>query len=424
MTFTLLITSLVGPHPAPAENWPGWRGLHGDGRCTETNLPLHWSTTEGVRWRLPMIHQGNSTPIVWGERVFLTAASEETGERQLLCVERATGRLLWQAGTNFNGRELTHSTNPQASSSPVTDGERVIAWFGSAGLHCHDFDGRELWRADFGAQRHIWGYGSSPVLHGDMCFLNFGPGVPSFLVAVDKRTGRERWRVTEANANSGEEKPGVGAVKWIGSWSTPVIVDTGSRDELLLSLPMRLTAFDPTGGDVLWSCSGLNELVYTSPLYDLQTGIVVAMGGYSGKSLAVRAGGTGDVTGAHRLWHHPRTEQRIGSGVIHQGHIYIHNDPGTAECLELTTGKQVWKERLRGPAPKSESWSSMLLAGDRLYTINQGGDAFVLRASPHFEVLATNSLGETTMASLAASKGEFFVRTHQHLWCIHGATAK
>jgi outer membrane protein assembly factor BamB len=160
----------------------------------------------------------------------------------------------------------------------------------------------------------------------------------------------------------------------------------------------------------------LNPLVYTSPLY--ADGVIVAMGGFNGMALAVKTGGNGDVTETHRLWHHPKTKQRIGSGVIHDGHIYIHNDPGVAECFELQTGKLVWEERLKGPGPKSDNWSSMVLAGDRLYVINKSGDAFVLRADPKFELLATNSLCEPMDASLAPSDGELYVRTHKALWCI------
>jgi len=142
------------------------------------------------------------------------------------------------------------------------------------------------------------------------------------------------------------------------------------------------------------------------------------MGGFGGMSLAVKAGGAGDVTGSRRLWHHPKTKQRIGSGVIHDDHIYILNDPGVAECFELETGKLIWEERLRGPAAKSDNWSSMVLADGKLYAINQGGDGFVLKASPKFEVLATNSLGEATIASMAVSDGDLFVRTHKALWCF------
>ena len=404
---------------ALGENWPAWRGPHGDGRCDETRLPLRWGTNQNVRWRVPLPERGNSTPIVWGDRVLVTQASEKGRQRTLLCFDRGTGKVLWTRGSTVENPEPTHDTNPQCGSSPVTDGERVVAWFGSAGLYCYDLTGNELWHRDLGPQRHIWGNASSPVLHAGFCFLNFGPGEPSFLLAVDAKTGKDVWRITEPNADSGEKKPGQEKTVWIGSWSTPLIVKAGARDELLMSWPNRLIAFEPRTGRELWSCRGLNPLVYTSPLHDAASQAVVAMGGFSGMALAVMAGGAGDVTESRRLWHHPRTKQRIGSGVIHKGHIYIQNDPGVAECWELQTGKLVWEERLAGASPKGDSWSSMVLAGDRLYVINQGGDTFVLRASPKFEIMATNSIGETTMASLAPSDGEIFIRTYQHLWSVN-----
>lgn len=401
---------------ATAGNWPAWRGPEGTGVAAEKNLPLRWGTNENVRWRVPLPERGNSTPIVWGKRVFVTQAVEH--RRTLMCFDRSNGKLLWQQGPTYAEKEATHETNPLGSSSPVTDGERVIAWFGSAGLSCYNFDGKELWHRDLGPQRHVWGWGSSPMLHDDLCVLNFGPGVPSFLLAVDKRTGKTIWQVDEPNADSGEKKPGQDKPAWVGSWSTPVVIKAGSREELILNWPKRVVAFEPKTGKELWTCAGLNPLAYSSPLYDKAENIVVAMGGFMGMSLAVKAGGVGDVTESRRLWHHPKTKQRIGSGVIHEGHIYILNDPGVAECFELKTGKLVWEERLNGPAAKSDNWSSLVLAGDRLYAINQGGDAFVLKASPKFEMLATNSLGETTIASIAMSDGELFIRTHQALWCI------
>jgi outer membrane protein assembly factor BamB len=401
---------------ATAADWPAWRGPQGIGVTIETNLPLHWSTNQNIRWRTPLPEPGNSTPIVSPGRVFITQAA---GNRRLLmCFDRASGKLLWEQGSANVTTDPTHETNPQASSSPVTDGERVVTWFGSAGLFCHDFTGKELWHRDLGSQRHIWGYGSSPVIHGDLCILNFGPGERTFLIAVDKRSGKTVWQVDDSGGDSGEEKPGQPKPAWIGSWSTPVFIKSGDREELLLSWPNRVVAFDPATGRELWTCAGLNPLSYTSPLFDPATQTIVAMGGYSGMALAVKAGGSGDVTATHRLWHHPRTKQRIGSGVIHEGHLYILNDPGVAECFELGTGKLVWEERLKGPAAKSDNWSSLVLSGARLYAINQGGDAFVVRASPKFEMLATNSLAEPTIASMAVSDGEIFIRTHRALWCV------
>jgi outer membrane protein assembly factor BamB len=409
---------IVSNSTAIASDWPAWRGPEGTGVSADRKFPIHWSTNENVRWRVRLPERGNSTPIMSGTRVFITQAVEKEKRRALICFERATGKLLWQQGPGIHETEPTHDTNPHGSSSPVTDGERVVAWFGSAGLFCYDFEGKELWRRDLGPQRHIWGWGASPILHGGLCILNFGPGEPSFLVALDKTTGKEIWKVDEANADSGEKKPGQDKALWVGSWSTPLAIETGGREELILSWPKRVVSFDPKTGKELWTCSGLNPLSYTSPLYDRDKNIVVAMGGFNGMALAVKAGGSGDVTATRRVWHHPRTKQRIGSGVIHDGHIFILNDPGVAECFELESGKLVWEERLKGPAARSDSWSSMVLAEGKLYAINQGGDAFVLKASPKFEVLATNSLREATISSMALSDSEIFIRTHQALWCI------
>jgi outer membrane protein assembly factor BamB len=418
-TVSLSLGFLLGlPFVAPADHWPAWRGPLGTGVTAEKNLPLRWSTNENVRWRVPLPDRGNSTPIAWGSRVFVTQAIAAENRRALLCFDRRTGRLLWQSGPTWTDNEPTHETNPQCAASPVTDGDRVIAWFGSAGLYCFDFAGRELWHRDLGAQRHIWGNASSPVLHGDLCFLNFGPGERTFLIAVNKRTGRDAWKVDEPGGDSGEKKPGVDKPAWIGSWSTPVVVRAGGREELIVHWPNRVAAFAPRTGRELWTCRGLTPLAYTSPLH--ADGVLVAMGGFMGAALAVKAGGSGDVTDTHRLWLHPKNKQRIGSGAVRDGHVYILTEPGVAECWELATGKLVYEERLKGPAPEGNNWSSLVLAGDRLYVINQGGDAFVWRASPKFEVLATNSVDEFVNASLAPSDGDIFIRTHKALWCVSG----
>lgn len=415
--FLHLLVAFAVPR-ALAENWPQWRGPLGTGASSENRVPLRWSTNDNIHWKTPLSEPGNSTPVVWGTRVFVTQASEKTGRRGLLCFDRANGKLLWDQGASYSAKETTHGTNPHGSSSPVTDGERVLAWFGSAGLYCYDLNGKELWHRELGAQRHIWGWGASPVLVGDLCVLNFGPGEPSFLVAVEKQTGKEVWRLNDPTADSGEKKPGKDKPVWAGSWSTPIVATVSGREQLILSWPGRVMGLEPTTGNEIWTCRGLNPLVYTSPLFDPTKEIVVAMGGFNGMALAVKAGGSGDVTESRRLWHHPKTRQRIGSGVIYQDHIYIHTDPGMAECWELESGRLVWEERLRGPGPKGDNWSSMVLADGRLYTVNQGGDALVLRASPKFEVLSTNSLHEPTIASMAISDGQIFIRTHRNLWCV------
>ena len=407
--------ALATTAPLHAANWPHWRGPTGDGVCAEKSLPVKWSATENVKWRLPLPEPGNSTPIVWGNKVFLTQPDGKAGKHQLLCLDRATGKQLWKTEVNFAGKEPTHGTNPYSSASPATDGERVVVSFASAGLWCYDLNGKELWHRDLGQQAHIWGNAASPVLHGGLCFLNFGPGARSFLVAVDKQTGQTVWQNDESGGDYGEKKPD-GKQAWVGSWTTPVFIQENGRESLLMSWPGRVCALEPKTGKQVWECKGINPLVYTSPLH--RDGMVVAMGGFGGKSLAVRTGGRGDVTESHRLWLHPRTKQRIGSGVIHDGHIYIHNDPGVAECFELKTGQTVWEERLKGAASNGQNWSSIMLAGGNCYTITQGGDCFVFQASPQFELVSVNSLGEPSNSSVVPSDGELFIRTHRSLWCI------
>jgi outer membrane protein assembly factor BamB len=195
-----------------------------------------------VRWKKPLPAKGNSTPVVWGERVFVTQAVEE--QRSVFCFDRSDGRLRWQKGVSYTEKEISHDTNPYNSSSPVTDGERVVVWYGSAGLYCYDLDGKELWHRDLGHQRHIWGWGSSPVLVGDLCLLNFGPGEPSFLVAMDKKTGREIWRLNAPDADAGEKKPGQEKAVWAGSWSTPLVASIGGQEQVIMTWPRTVTALE------------------------------------------------------------------------------------------------------------------------------------------------------------------------------------
>ena len=412
---------------ASAANWPAWRGANADGISTEKNLPVKWSKDENVRWRIPLPEAGNSTPVVWGDRIFVT---QPVGDRRtLMCFNRADGQLLWQSGVTTKEKEPTHGTNPFCSASPVTDGERVIVSFASDGLYCYDFSGKELWkRTDLGQQIHIWGGATSPVIHGNLCFLNFGPGETTYLLALDKTTGKTVWKNEEPGGDAGAppaapkdapaDKKAASPAKWTGSWTTPVIIKEGGLDSLLMSWPGRVCSLDPATGKERWNSTGLTPLVYTSPIH--AGGIVVAMSGFGGSALAVRTGGSGDVTESKRLWHQPRSPQRIGSGVIHEGHIYIHNDPGTAMCLNLETGKEVWSERLTGSGASGQNWSSVILADGKCYTITQGGDCFVFKASPTFELLAANPLGERSNSSIVPSNGDLLIRTHKALWCIGG----
>jgi outer membrane protein assembly factor BamB len=418
-----LIVAAVTSACGFAAEWPGWRGPTGDGVSTETSIPLKWSRTDSVRWKTPLPDEGNSSPVVWKDRVFITQATEKTDwppkgagnagpavarRRSLRCYSRADGQLLWQKDVIYDQKESTHLTNPFCSASPVTDGERVVVSHGSAGLFCYDFAGKEQWRKDVGKLEHIWGNASSPVLYGGLVILWAGPGERQVLLAADMTTGKTVWEHSEPGGNSGKEKG-----SWLGSWSTPLVVHLPGRDELIVPVPHKLKAFDPKTGKELWSCDGMGPLAYASPVVS-SDGIVVAMSGFHGPDLAVRAGGNGDVTKT-RLWRHAeKIPQRIGSPIIVGKHAYLLSENGLAQCFDLQTGEDRWnKQRVSG-----SSWGSMAAAGERLYVTNLLGETMVLAAKPEFEVLARNRLDERTLASPAISVGDIFIRTYKHLWCI------
>lgn len=405
---TALLGVLLLSVPVFAGNWPSWRGPHHNGHCDETGLPLKWSATENVVWKTALPGPGNSTPVIWGNKVFITQSLDDGRRRELWCFDKASGDVLWKRGVDFEKGDTTHKTNPHCSGSPATDGERVIVTFASAGIHCFDLEGNPLWKRDLGPQKHIWGPGTSPVLAGDRCYVNHGPSDQNTkLVALNKLTGDIVWEKPEPVRKHG------GKAGFYGSWSDPVPFVQNGQTQLLMSWPHRLCALDADTGAESWTHEGLNTLVYTSPL--LADGIVLGMGGFSGVALALQIT---DGGGVKELWRHAKSPQRIASGVIHAGHIYIHNDPGTVQCIELKTGNELWNERLKGDGKSGQNWSSIVLSEGRCYTVNQGGDAFVFKAAPKFELLAVNPLGEKVIGSIAPSDGQLFIRGHENLYCI------
>jgi outer membrane protein assembly factor BamB len=427
-----LFAALILTASARADNWPAWRGPTGQGHCTETNVPLKWSNTENVRWKVALEFPGNSTPVIWADRIFLTQANKDANPKKdakgkfdpkqsksgttgsLLCLSRTDGKILWQKDVTYDNPERNWSDYPYCNASPTTDGERIIVSFGSAGMYCYGFDGKELWkRTDLGRWDHQFGNASSPVLHGDLAILWCGPNEGkgrNYLLAVNKKTGKTIWEHEES----------------YGSWSTPLIAKVEGKDQLLLGQSRDvknapesnngyLKGFDPTTGQELWKCQGLNSYVYTSPL--CAGDVAVAMSGFGGSDLAVQLGGTGDIT-TDRLWRHPKpATQRVGSGVIIGAHVYMVDENGLPHCYELKTGKDLWQDESR---LKGQTWGSMVHADGRIYLLMKNAATIVLAATPKFEVLATNSLGggEQTNSSIAISNGDILIRTNKHLWCI------
>lgn len=389
------------------DNWPRFLGAGGLSATAETGLPTTWSATQNVKWKVALPGPGMSSPIVWGGKILLTQALDPGGrERALLCFDRKDGRELWRHVTLFEGKESTFDGEPHyCSASPVTDGQRVVASFASAGIVCTDMNGKLLWRRDLGKAEQIWGTASSPIIHGNLVILNFGPDEGTALVALDKRTGRDVWRVKIGGYY------GTKPEEWIGSWSTPVVVKVAGREELIMTWPEFVKAYDPTTGKELWSCEGMGRLVYTSPLANSE--VVLGLSGYGGPTMAVRPGGSGDVTTTHRLWRDEKGAQRIGSGVILGEHVYYPTEAGIVNCVEWKTGKVVWSERVT-----QQTWGSLVLAEGRLYMTSRRGETVVLAAKPVFEVLARNDISEKVTGSMAVSGGELFLRSDKGLWCI------
>ena len=370
---------------------------------------------------------------MWKWQVFITQAITAKSLLTVWCFDRRTGKSLWQSGITWKEKEPTSGENPPCTPSPVTDGQRVIGWFGSAGVYCYDLGGREMWHRDLGRQAHQWGYASSPVLYKDFCFLNFGPGDRSFVIALEKKTGRTLWQFdipaiasTVDRQKLGGPDPSAGGAASVnlseiaGSWATPLIVPASGHDELVVALPLRLMAFAPRTGQELWNCEGPNIGAYSSPFHG-EGFVGYAGSGFRNNLMVVRSGGHGDVAKSNRLWVQPlaNSQSHLGAGVIFRGHIYLVNTAGIAECFELKSGKTIWTERLTSTGGSGGSWSSPVLVGDRLYVPNLHADVFILKANPKFELLAVNSIGgEPMSASLAVAEGNIFLRTDKNLWCI------
>lgn len=415
LTASLVCLVIAAPDSFSAD-WPAFRGPRGDGISDESGLPVEWGPEKNIKWKAALPDAGNSSPIVVRGRVLVTCPEENGRLRHLICFDRRDGKELWRQTVRYDKRERTHQTNPQCSATAVSDGERVVVWYGSAGMHCFDLEGQPQWSRDLGEFDHVWGYGSSPILVEGKVIQICGPGERTFLTALDLQTGETQWETPEPGGDASDGN------RYVGTWATPVVIEIDGRQQLLCSLPTRAAAFDPESGQALWwvdgVSSGAHDLAYSSPM--VGDGVAVIMGGFHGPAFGTRLGGSGDVTESNRLWHtgRERNPQRIGSGVVVGEHLFMANaDNGLSlQCIEIKTGDVRWREQRTS---EGVHWGSVIMGGGNLYVTGQNGITRVFKPNPdRHEVVAENDLGENSNSTPAISDGEVFLRTFGHLWCV------
>ncbi len=411
-TLPVALCLVLGLLPAGAGDWPGFRGPHGDGISEEKGLPVKWGDRENLVWKVDLPGPGASSPVLVGDRVFVTCytgygvSEQDRGEladlrRHLLCVDRKAGKVLWDKEVKarlpespFGGFLALHG---YASSTPAVDGERVYVFHGKSGVFAYDFEGKEIWQADVGDGKHGWGSGTSPLLYKDFVIINAGVESGA-LVALNKKTGKQEWKT-----------PGMRSC-----WASPVLVDVpGGKPEVVLSCPNTVRGFDPDTGKELWTCDGIPES-YLCPTVVSRDGIVYAIGARAHNALAVKAGGKGNVTKDNRLWT-ARFGTNVNSPAVQGDYLYWTDDGGTAYCLRTKDGEKVYQERLGGGV-----YASVTVADGKLYIVSRKGETFVLAAGPKFEILAKNSFSDdsTWNASPAISQGQLFLRSNKALYCI------
>lgn len=396
-----------------SSDWPQFRGPGGLAISPAKGLPVSWSG-RNLLWKTPLPGAGSSSPIVVGDRVFLTSYSgygvpgEGQGDvnrlqRHVLCVDASSGRILWKKDLPAKLPESpTVREHGYAASTPASDGQRLYVFFGKSGVFAFDLQGKQLWQADVGTQFHGWGSAASPVLYKNLVIVNACVESES-LVALDKNTGRLKWHAAGIKE----------------SWNTPFIVtQPNGRSELVVATIGKITAFHPDTGEPLWVCD-TDIPWYMAPSVVGEHGTIYAIGGRGGgiAGLAVRTGGRGDVTKTHRLWTTTKGSN-VSSPLIHDGYLYwMHDNLGIAYCAEAATGRIVYEQRL----PQSgQVYASPILADGQLYYVSRSGRVFVLKAGPNYELLAMNDLsdGSTFDASPAVAGARLYLRSHRFLYCV------
>ncbi len=401
--------------PISAENWPQWRGPRLNGSSSEKGLPVKWTATENVAWKLPMPSRSGATPIIWNDAIFLNVATEfASGTLELWSVDRAKGTVRWKSPLGGGNRQARKQN--MSSPSPVTDGRTVWVLTGTGVLKGFDFTGRELWardlQKDYGEFGLNWGYASSPLLHQGALYVQVLHGMntddPSYLLKVDGAAGKTVWRVERATSAITESPD---------AYTTPLLVQHGGKAEIVITGGDVVTGHDPATGKELWRSAGLNP--DNNPYHRIvassfAAGDLIIAPTRVKPMLAIKPGGQGDVTKTHRVWSFdrgPDVPTPVSDGTL----VYIVGDQGVVHALDLKTGTIVYGPVRLEPGTYS---ASPVLADGRIYVTSEEGITSVFAAGPKFEVLAKNPVHEYTLSSVAVSNGQIFLRTEKALYAI------
>lgn len=407
-----VVLALIGTIAVPAAEWSQFRGPAGQGVSSTKGLPTTWSSDKNILWKTPLPGPGGSSPIVFGEHIYVTCYSGyavpgspggdlDALQRHLLCLQRADGKILWKKDVPAAQPEQAKvRDHGYASSTPLADADRLYVFFGKSGVFAFSHDGKELWKSDVGSKTHGWGSASSPVAYKDLVIINAAVESGS-LIALNKQTGKEVWRA------SGMKE----------SWNTPILVPVdGGKQELVVAIAGKVLGFDPDTGQQLWSCAtGIGW--YMVPSLVNEKDVIYCIGGRTGGALAVKAGGRGDVTSSRRLWTLNKGSN-VSSPLFHDGHLYwLHENLGVAYCVEAATGKVIFEERL---ANAGQFYGSPILADGKLYGVTRNGRGFVLAAKPQFAQIARNDFGDRSSfdASPALDGNRLLIRSDKFLYCI------
>ena len=397
--------SMIEVEGEAAKYWTRWRGPSGQGIVRTGKYTDKWSATESVKWKVPVPGRGHSSPIVWGDYIFLTTAREDGAKLSMLAYRRSDGKQLWETAVPSQGIEHIYPKNSHASATAVTDGKLVYASFGTHGLMAVDFKGKMAWHTPVGALNNYHGSAGSPILYKDRIFIyqdhRGTESTKSFLAAYDKGTGKEIWK-TDRTATTG--------------WGTPVVIRAGDHDELIVSSQRRVNAYDPQTGKDLWTVGGLTFEVIPTPV--VAEGLVICSSGRQGPTIAIRPGGSGDVTSTHVAWTSPKGSPFVPSGVVVDGILYLVNDlQSVLTAHDVKTGAVLYQGRL-GEAKKEGFSASPIAHAGKVFFTNDDGETFVLQAGREFKLLHVNQLGEQTLASPALVDGRWYFRTASSLVAI------